>query len=140
VAIVDASDHEEIRKLLARYCHATDSGDVEAFVGVFAPTASIRMAVTGETFDGIAAIRALIDERVEKNRELRHITTNESITVGASGEVASCVSYVQEYRQGHDGMPVLRWIGKYVDEFVKIGGEWLISLREVHIEFSRRRP
>jgi ketosteroid isomerase-like protein len=133
-----AAARDEIRTVLASYCHGVDSGDIDRVVGLFTDDAVIEMAVTGERFEGSAAIRDLLTVRREENMELRHVVNNEYIEIGADGTTATSACYAQEYRPDRDGAPRLRWVGRYTDDLVNVGGEWRFRTRRVHIDISRR--
>ena len=53
-----ADDHVAITDLLARYCLALDTGDVDGWVSLFTPDA--RYEVYGRRFDGHAGLRAMM--------------------------------------------------------------------------------
>jgi len=134
-----ATARDAIRTLLAGYCHGVDTGDTERVAALFVDNALIQMAVTGERFEGSAAIRELLSSRREANQQLRHVVNNEYIEVSVDGLTATSACYAQEYRAGEDGSPRLRWVGRYLDDLVCVGGEWKFAVRTVHIDISRRR-
>ena len=122
------NDVEEIRRVLAEYCFATDRGDTEAWLATFSDDILWEGGAFG-AFSGKAAARAYHLNAGGNTQNYRHFTTNAIIDV--DGAQAAVRSYVQVFDQS-GASPVLIFSGVYEDAFVKKDGRWLIRTRYLH--------
>jgi len=111
-------DYIDIQQLYARYNHAIDGGDAEAYAALFTPDGSFN------NNNGHDALVAFIKTRNGAN--LRHWNTNLTITgtpEGASGSV-----YLMFLNVGVRP-PVVTGAGKYEDALVKTAQGWRFKKR-----------
>lgn len=119
------SDHDDIRKLLAEYCFATDTGDAPRYGAVFAENGRWEGGFFGR-FDGRAGAVDFLSNGSGDPKNYRHVSTNAIITV--AGDAATALSYIQVYDQSGQS-PALMFSGVYEDMLVKVDGAWLFDLR-----------
>jgi hypothetical protein len=125
------SDIEEIRHLLARYCHAADDSNTAAFEDCFAPDGVLVAA-------GVTIPRAKLTKMKQADLEAKskmpqptgskHLTINSTIDVRANE--ARVLSDFLAFSASPNGWQ-LAGIGRYTDELVKTQGRWLIRSREI---------
>jgi uncharacterized protein (TIGR02246 family) len=122
---VSGTDVEEIRQLLARYCHAGDSLDSDAFADCFTDDAVI--IANGVRSVGQDAVRASVEAMrpVYAATPLRHVTVN--IVIDIDGDEAQASSYYMLFLTGAD--PRVLAIGTYRDRLRRVDGRWRLSER-----------
>src|SRR5262249_28676808 len=86
----ELEDHEEIRQLLARYCHTVDAGDADGFADCFSEDGVFD--ANGDLIEGREAIRKWCQGYRPRVTPLRHVTANPLITV--NGDEAEASSYL----------------------------------------------
>jgi uncharacterized protein (TIGR02246 family) len=127
-----ASDHEEIRTLLARLAHATDKGEIEEYLDCFTDDAVLE-APPGGAFEG----RAALEQRARGTRDagtlgpgsrVRHALT--TIAVSVDGDSATSRSVWLLLRVTDDGPQVVR-IGEYHDALRRDDGRWRLAHRRL---------
>jgi uncharacterized protein (TIGR02246 family) len=118
-------DVEEIRQLLARYCHLGDSLDTNALAECF--TDDAVMDANGVRTVGRDAIREAAEayRPVYAATPLRHVTTN--ILIETDGDEAQSSSYYMLLATG--AQPRVLRIGTYHDRLRRVAGRWLFSER-----------
>lgn len=145
---LSALDYEEIRQLLARYCHTLDFGDIDGFVALFAPDGVFESRNTRGDVSipgGKMNIRRGTEQLRAFGRELnppgrvggsRHGTIN-TLIEGDSRRAYSS-SYFFTFRDlgmAAENGPAPRnefgTSGLYIDEFVKLNGHWVFAKRTV---------
>ena len=136
-------DRAEIEELVARYVHALDTLDAEAFESVF--TEDAVYDVTGNVYEGREAIMGIITglqsanaRAIEAGTEpaaLYHVMSNTSIEI-LSDNKAKHISYAQTVRAAEDGQFVVGFMGRYEDDIVKRDGRWQIQSRKL-VSFVR---
>ena len=124
--------------LVLDYAVFRDQGDVEGYVELFSPDASLT--ILGPTIRGQEAIRARIGDAVNGQRS-RHLMSTIRITPVDENR-ATGVSYATIYtgpRPDSESVPIsvpgFTAIGDYVDEFVRTDAGWRISKRTLEIQF-----
>lgn len=128
-------DRIGINDLLARYAWALDTGDVDAFVACFTPTAVVIEEVFEEPdrWEGTAGIRALAEHfRSVPNFPGRQHHVSQVLVEGHSSRCSSrSFVFVTECR----GEPpyVVRFAGYYEDQIVKSSGRWLFQQRIIRL-------
>ena len=115
------TDRAEIEDLMARYLFAIDYFDWDAYVATFA--------------EGIGRFYHTEDGQPAK---LRHIVLQTVIRV--EGDRAWGRSqWLEMANHGPGDEPKIGTYGIYEDEFIKVGGRWLIARRNVLNEFIPNR-
>jgi len=116
-------DAEEIRQLYARYCHAGDSGDCDAFAQCF--TEDAVTDANGDVFKGREAIRKTCEayRPVYATTPMRHVIAN--ILISVEGDEAEATSYYLLLRA--DNEPGLLRTGTYRDRLRRVDGSWYLS-------------
>jgi len=129
-----------------RYALAHDQTDPDAYAAVFTVDAEIHGA-NGLIAKGSAAIR----EMAAGNRQrlnpatkdgehrfgpMRHMVVNSDIhNTGANTATGSCYVLVIANNMA-TGKPDILGFARYVDEYRKIDGQWLIARREIIMDMS----
>ena len=121
-------DERAIQRLLARYCHLVDDGAFDELTELWADDA--ELALRGETATGPAAIVATIAGLQTPERRGIHVGANAIIDV--EGDTARAVSDFVFMRHEGNPDPMVRFIGRYVDQFVRTPGGWRFRRREIH--------
>lgn len=135
------AEHECMR-LQARYCHAADHGDVDGFVALFTPQASITVP-EHPSFTGHDAIRASIQALCASGVTFRHIVTNAIVDV-QSDSAARGRCYLLVFNStapadadGWRPMDLPSTVGEYQDEFVRTSEGWKFASRKLTRIFRR---
>lgn len=121
-------DYEKIRRLIAEYCFATDTGDTARWVSLFSEDVRWEGGAFGR-FEGREAATAYHRAAGDASKNFRHVTTN--LLIDLDGDRAAVSSYVQVYDQSGQ-QPALMFSGVYQDALVKQGDTWLIKERHLH--------
>jgi uncharacterized protein (TIGR02246 family) len=118
-------DVEEIRQLLARYCHLGDSLHSHAFAECFTDDAVVDN--NGVRIVGRDAIRETVEayRPVYAATPLRHVSTN--VLIEVNGDEATSSSYYMLLATGAE--PRVLRIGTYRDRLRRVDGGWLFSER-----------
>jgi SnoaL-like domain len=114
------SAHDEIRNLVAAYCHALDDGRVGDVVACFCAEGTVDIPGLG-THTGHDALRAAY-EGWKPRRPQRHLVVNTHIT--GDRAVSDLVFMVL----GDDGWKV-QMVGRYDDELCDHDGVWRFHRR-----------
>lgn len=127
-----SQDDLEIRTVLARIAHYSDTGDLDDYAAQFTDDASWEMPPAPPKH-GRAAIRAAAAAR-RANRETgpgthtRHVIT--TVAVSVTGDTAVANSYWQFYTATAT-TPALRSMGAYRDTFRRTPQGWRLSHRHI---------
>ncbi|MEV0075342.1 nuclear transport factor 2 family protein [Nocardia neocaledoniensis] len=120
-------DLEQIKILMAKYCHGIDQQDEQTFMSIWSDDADYLLP-RGEGH-GTDGIRALVQKVWREVPRCHHHITNPVIDV--QGDTATANTDVFYFRRTGDGARVLL-SGTYAFEFVKRAGNW----RTRRLEFS----
>jgi uncharacterized protein (TIGR02246 family) len=124
-----AEDRLDIMDLIARYASTLDAGDLDGYVNNFAPD-----GVLFERHNGREQIRAYVASLMREGRAgplpsgdvaYRHFVG--SPTINGSEDRATVHSYLLWVSMGSE--PPISAAAEYLDECVKIDGEWLFKTR-----------
>ncbi len=125
-------DREEIRELRLRYSQLLDNGQAELMDEVFTQDAEVE--VTVGSMKGLDAIKQSLKQAYHtfdtQNRghfPFVHAVTNHNITfIDENRASGSCylLDFVTDRNQSQHPFLLL---GHYVDQYVRIAGEWRIS-------------
>jgi len=142
-----ADNRAAIVDLQARYVMAMDYFDAEGYAAVFAEDGVLDWArgqVIGRDaiYDFMAtgtydftrgAPEAQTPEGKNWPSTVRHLITNQVVQV--EGDTATALTYWIQFNNNKDRRQV-EWMlfGSWLDEFVKIDGEWFFSLHKIHNE------
>jgi uncharacterized protein (TIGR02246 family) len=123
---LSTDDIVTIQGLAARYNHAVDSGDSEAFSAVFTEDGVLS---AGELqVKGRDALGDFAKGFAGSVREPRHIAHN--IVIEGDGDKATLKAYIQMFiMSGEPGQQVVATSGKYNDTLVKENGSWKFTER-----------
>lgn len=143
----DLLAREGIRDLVARYNSYGDSGRFESLWELFAEDAVMEIGPAhGErtTYDGLEEITTIFtgaQTRVQGQGQgqgaatsyIRHFTATHQIDlVDADHATGRCYfAVIVGSPEGPGGLD--HW-GRYVDEYVRVGGVWRFARRRVHVD------
>jgi len=133
---LSADDRFELQDLFAAYSWALDTGDAEAFVACFTPTAVVREEVfeDADTWEGHAGIRALALHFMGSPRfpgRQHHVTMPQLFPRDAEHVDSRSFAFVTECK-GEPPMTLL-FAGYYEDQIVRHEGRWLFSRRTIRL-------
>jgi uncharacterized protein (TIGR02246 family) len=133
MAPLTVEDRLEIHELYARFAHAIDAGDVEAWVALFTPEGTFLLA--GDPLTGAEQLREFATRRSREAPGMFHLTTG--IVLDGTSQVAKGRAYVVTYRLAGDGQLRLLNIGRYDDDLVKTAEGWRLAARRVLSEIPQ---
>ncbi|MES2484113.1 MAG: nuclear transport factor 2 family protein [Pseudomonadota bacterium] len=115
-------DTEDIKRLMASYCHGIDKKDEALFMGIWSED-SVYELPRGEAA-GVEGIRQLVHKVWREVPKCHHHITNPLIDV--TGDRACANTDVIYFRKTADG--VLQLLsGTYRFDFIRTAGAWKIS-------------
>jgi hypothetical protein len=126
----------DCERLQVRYAEAADTGDVEGFARLFAPTGSISVPEAAP-FVGYNAIRGAMQALADTGRTMRHLVTNPLIDVTDTDHATgSCRLLVYDSSAAPDERgirPMLPpgTVGDFHDRFVRVAGMWRFEARRL---------
>lgn len=126
---LSADDLLAIQQLYARYNHAIDFGDAEAWAECFTPDGVFASSARRETV-GREALRAFA-EAFSRQMKGRHWTNN--LVVEGDGDEASGRCYLALYVLGEGGARLMT-TGVYHDELVRTAQGWRFRRRDVTLD------
>lgn len=113
---------------MARYCHIVDDGAFDELAALW--TDDAELALRGETATGPAAIVAVIAGLQTPERRGLHVGANAIIDV--EGDTARAVSDFVFMRREGGPDPIVKFIGRYIDRFVRTPEGWRFRRREIN--------
>jgi ketosteroid isomerase-like protein len=120
-----------IQGLAARYNHAIDSGDAEAFVAAWVESGVLDAG--GLFIDGHAALKEFAVNFAAGAHAPRHIATN--LVIDGDGDNATLKAYVQMYvLAGDPPQQIIAAAGKYDDTLIKEDGTWKFVRRNFTVD------
>ena len=122
-------DKFAIQELIARYNHAIDFGNYDAWVDCFDEDGVFQSSQFGR-FVGRAELKKFTEDFEALRATLpkvRHCVMNTVTEV--EGDKALSSSYLQVLITGKEGVKLL-FCRRYDDTFVKVGGEWRFKERK----------
>ena len=125
-------DERAIRRLMTRYCHLVDDGAFEELAVLW--TDDAELALRGETETGPAAIVAKIASR--QTPELRGIHVSANVIIDVESDTARAVSDFVFMRREGGPDPLVKFIGRYIDRFVRTPDGWKFRRREIRFRGS----
>jgi len=129
-----ASDHEQIRALLARYNFAFDFGDAEAWTACFTDDGAFESV--GVESEPVHVDRADLHAFAERQFGInqlrgRHWTNNELIEIDGDGQEATMSCYMLALTVGRG---LVGTTGVYRDRLRKVDGQWRFVHRHIAID------
>jgi ketosteroid isomerase-like protein len=135
-------DESTIRRMLIEYGAFLDAKDYHSYASLFAED-GVWQGGFG-TFTGPAAIEAMLTANLGApepgfvNKANFHMLTNPLITL--DGDRAHVESKYLFWTASPDSRPTPLLAGRYVDEFVRVGGQWRIARRTTWGQIPFRDP
>ena len=132
----------DIRRMLIEYGKFLDAKDFASYAALFAED-GVWTGGFG-SFSGPEAIRAMLEanlgvpERGFVNKSNFHMMTNPLIEI--DGDRATVESKYLFWTRSPEDRPAPLLAGRYVDEFVRVNGEWKIARRTTWGEIPFRDP
>jgi hypothetical protein len=145
-ALSQAIDRFLIQEVQTRYALAHDQTEPDAYAAVFTNDAEIHGA-NGLIAKGHAAIREMaagnrerLNPAAQEGRQvfgpMRHMVVNSDIhNTGPTTATGSCYVLVIA-NDAAEGKPDILGFARYVDEYRKVDGQWLIARREIIMDMS----
>jgi len=121
---ISAEDRSEIQELHARYCWASDTGDVELLLSLYAPDGSF--SGRGGTVKGHEELQRQLDGRPPARFGTQHNITN--IVLWREDDSIQATSYCLIVGPSDDGS-VISIRGFYRDRIVRVDGHWVFGSR-----------
>jgi hypothetical protein len=123
-----------IQELFARYAHAIDNLDPEAWVQCFTPDGVFQVGV--RAMRGQAALRGYADVHVKEIR-CRHMMSNFLYEIHSNEATGQCSMLATLATPS--GYKIFAQ-GRYVDRLVKQNGQWCIAHRRVEVDQLASNP
>jgi uncharacterized protein (TIGR02246 family) len=122
---LSVEDIVEIQQLCARYNHAVDHGDGEAFAAMFTEDGTLKAQSQISGRPALAAFAASVPGSLPNPR---HVASN--IVIDGDGATATVSAYLHVWGSvGPDGATMLITSGQYDDRLVSHEGAWLFASR-----------
>lgn len=115
-------------QLLARYCRAVDTKDIDLLLAVFADDADLHLG--GLPIQGAAAIEAEYRRAFQTTRQTKHLIANVEVFGGDQGLSALADLYVTGLK---DGVVSTAW-GTHRDELRRGADGWRIVRKEITLD------
>jgi 3-phenylpropionate/cinnamic acid dioxygenase small subunit len=130
--MVDLDDERAIQRLMARYCQLVDDGAFDELPHLW--TDDAELALRGETATGPVAIVAVIAGLQTPERRGLHVGANAIVDV--EGDTARSESDFVFMRREGGPDPIVKFIGRYIDSFVRTRDGWRFRRREIRFRGS----
>ena len=118
-------DQLDITELMARYNHAIDSSQAEAWADTFTDDAVFEGSAGAVS--GREELLAFVRGRDQSNR-IRH--WNNNVLIDGDGDDATAKVYLVTFDVS--GPPTIRVSGVYHDTLKRVDGQWKFTHRKVH--------
>lgn len=139
-------DRLAIHDLVQTYALAADRRDADAFADCFSPDARLHVIDPAgfvlRTYQGREEIRTIPGLLARYDRTLHHVTTHHAAILDG-GHHATGVTYCSAHHiaVADDGAASDRILEiRYLDEYLRVGGGWEITDREVRTDWTELRP
>ncbi len=138
----DHADRQVLRALVDAYAAAADTRDVERFVSLFLPDATLS-AHRGEDEPAVytgAARLAEIPERLGRYRHTLHVVGHHWCDIDGDGAIGEAGCRAHHVSDGDDGATDLVLTIRYHDAYARTPDGWRFARREVHILWTSEHP
>ncbi len=125
-ALTELLEARAIEQLMIRYVDRIDANDPHGAAACFAPDG---VGVYWGDYRGRAAIAERLTGILEGFTATSHHLTN--VLPVITGDRATCQSYVYAFHRRAGTNDTFHYWGRWVDELVKLDGQWLFARREV---------
>jgi len=126
-------EKDAIHETIANYCFHFDGAEFDKWVELFAEDGAFDAGPRG-VHKGKEALRKFLKNvpLTSGSPMMKHCVMNEIIKV--EGEKATAKSYIILVRSKGEGALVNGLAGRYEDQLVKQGEQWLFQSRKVHFD------
>jgi ketosteroid isomerase-like protein len=126
-------EKDAIHEAIANYCFHFDGAEFDQWVDLFAEDGTFDAGQRG-VHKGREALRKFVKTvpLTGGSPMMKHCVMNEIIKV--DGEKATAKSYIILVRSKGEGALVNGLAGRYEDQLVKQGDQWLFQSRKVHFD------
>jgi ketosteroid isomerase-like protein len=126
-------EKDAIHETIANYCFHFDGAEFDKWVDLFAEDGTFDAGQRG-VHKGKEALRKFLKNipLTGGSPMMKHCVMNEIIKV--DGEQATAKSYIVVVRSTGEGALVNGLAGRYEDQLVKQGDQWLFKTRKVHFD------
>ena len=136
----EARDRAEIEDLMWRYARALDTGNGEAYAGVYTPDG--QFGTGANATKGTEALKRLAGGQprtpapgaaaAPARPPMYHMHANHAITFTDKDHARMDAYYITARAAGGQDQPLqVLAVGRSVDELVRLNGRWLIQVRNV---------
>jgi hypothetical protein len=137
-------DRADIEDLISGYLSSLDTGDYDRYTAMFTKDGVLTFG--GHTYKGRDEIRAILKQALrapgskatDANGKplpvLRHMAGGFDIQI--DGDTAKSRGTWATISVGRESYPTIGGLGYYDDHFVKQGGKWYFSSRELVVEMA----
>lgn len=144
-ALQQIAERTLIRELMDRYGTVHDSGTPEEYADLFTPDGEIAVGGGPVLVKGREALMAQARRDHDRFGEtdangnwtsiMRHLIGNAEIRLTGDTTAEGTCYVTTVVKKGNLGPEILS-ISRYVDRYVKAGGQWRIERREIFLEFG----
>jgi|HubBroStandDraft_2_1064218.scaffolds.fasta_scaffold231805_2 uncharacterized protein (TIGR02246 family) len=140
-AVRESQDRAQIEKVMWQYVRALDTHDADAYAAVFAPDGQFGAGTNAPK--GQEALKKMLTDGQQKAAEneaktgrktpgTHHIVSNTVIDFVDKDHAKFQAYYMIMIDPAEKGSgPRIAGVGREVDEFVRVKGQWLIQMRDV---------
>lgn len=127
----EVADRLEINELLARYCHAVDRKDWQAFRAIFTDDASLDFTAFGGPAGSVGELEAFLIPVLESLTASQHMTSTVMVDLDGDAATARSAAIVPMSRLDEEGQESTVVSGLwYEDQLVRTPGGWRIRARK----------
>ncbi|MFI2228891.1 nuclear transport factor 2 family protein [Nocardia testacea] len=144
---MEPTDRLAVITLAARYAQAVDRRDPPALMALFAPEMVLVLPAEMKRTDaprelcGREPVARAVVESVSHLVATRHVVEQQVLDTAtdhdAHGETYCTAHHIYPRGDGHRDH---RFALRYQDTFIRIGGAWLFSRREIVVDFAEDVP
>jgi len=134
----EARDRQQIDELMWRYARALDSGDADAYAALY--TVDGQFGAGANATKGRDALKKMITGTGQRQGgapqaarpPMYHATANHQLTFKDKDHARIDAYYITTVAgSGRETPPRVAGVGRSIDEFERVNGQWLIKSRNV---------